>query len=88
MVRALGMVETKGLATSIEVADAMLKNSHVSLVNQANVGGSLVTIFIEGNVSAVQNAVETGKAVAQQTGALLGCDVIPHPDASIKRLFR
>lgn len=87
MAGALGMVETKGLLTSIKVADEMVKNSDVSLLNKANVGGSLVTIFIEGDVSAVQNAVESGKEVAQQTGSLLGYDVIPHPDESIKQLF-
>lgn len=88
MNQALGMVETKGLSASIEVADDMLKNSDVRLVNKANVGGSLVTIFIEGDVSAVQNAVESGKEVAQQTGSLLGCDIIPHPDPSLKQLFQ
>lgn len=87
MTRTLGMVETRGLAASIEVADAMLKNSNVSLVNQANVDSALVTILVEGDVSAVQVAVDTGKKIAQRTGALIAFNVIPHPDLGTRELI-
>lgn len=84
--QALGMVETRGLAASIEVADAMLKDANVSLVNQAMVDAALVTILIEGDVSSVQAAVEVGSKVAQRTGALIAFNVIPHPDIGTNKL--
>ncbi len=80
------MIETRGLATSIEVADAMLKNANVRLVNQSMVDAALVTILVEGDVSAVQAAVESGTKIAERTGALLSANVIPHPDSSIQSL--
>jgi ethanolamine utilization protein EutM len=84
--KALGMIETRGLATSIEVADAMLKNANVQLVNQSMVDAALVTILVEGDVSAVQSAVETGTKIAERAGALISYNVIPHPDSSIRAL--
>ncbi|WP_438824324.1 BMC domain-containing protein [Bacillus sp. JJ1533] len=86
MTKALGMIETRGLATSIEVADAMLKNANVRLVNQSMVDAALVTILVEGDVSAVQAAVESGTKIAERTGALISSNVIPHPDNSIRPL--
>ena len=85
---ALGMVETLGLATSIEVADTMLKTAHVSIVNQEEVSMALYTIFVEGDISAVQMAVEAGITVARRTGALIAYDIIPNPEKSSKKLTK
>lgn len=87
MTEALGMVETRGLATSIEVADVMLKNANVRLVNQSMVDAALVTILVEGDVSAVLAAVEAGRRVAERTGACIASSVIPHPVREITRLI-
>lgn len=87
MTKALGMIETRGLATSIEAADVMLKDANVRLVNQSMVDAALVTIVIEGDVSSVQAAVDAGVKVAKRTGALIAYNVIPHPDQEIVPLF-
>lgn len=86
MAKALGMIETMGLATSIEVTDTMLKNADVQLVKQEMVNAALVTILVEGDVSAVQAAVEAGTVVAKRTGALISVNVIPHPDRELRLL--
>jgi ethanolamine utilization protein EutM len=82
--RALGMIETRGLIGSIEAADAMLKSADVTLVKQEKVDAALVTVLVQGDVSAVQAAVESGKAAAARVGELVSAHVIPHPDESIK----
>lgn len=84
MSRALGMIETRGLIGSIEAADAMLKSADVTLVKQEKVDAALVTVLVQGDVSAVQAAVESGKAAAARVGELVSAHVIPHPDESIK----
>jgi ethanolamine utilization protein EutM len=86
--KALGMVETRGLAASIEVADTMLKGANVSLVKQSMVDAALVTILVEGDISAVQIAVEAGTKVAERTGALIAFNVIPYPDLSTSHLLQ
>lgn len=83
MARALGMIETRGLIGSIEAADAMLKSADVSLLRQEKVDAALVTVLIQGDVSAVQAAVEAGSAAAARVGELVSAHVIPHPDEEV-----
>ena len=53
---ALGMIETKGLVSAIEAADAMVKAANVNLVGKTLIGGGLVTIMVRGDVGAVKAA--------------------------------
>ncbi|MFC4799102.1 MULTISPECIES: BMC domain-containing protein [Neobacillus] len=87
MAKALGMIETRGLATSIEALDVMVKTSFVQLVKQNMVDPALVTIVVEGDVSAVKAAVEAGADMARKKGSLIAFHVIPHPDESLPQLF-
>ncbi len=82
------MIETRGLAISIEVADAMLKAANVSIVNQEKVVIPLITIFVEGDVSAVQVAVDAGAKVAHRAGALISSAVIPQPGIGVRSIVK
>ena len=87
MGRALGMIETRGLIGSIEAADAMLKSADVSLLRQEMVDAALVTVLIQGDVSAVQAAVDAGRAAAARVGELVSAHVIPHPDEEVGKVL-
>lgn len=86
--KALGLIETKGLIGSIEALDAMVKAADVQLVNQEKVEGALVAVMVEGDVSAVQAAVDAGREAAQRVGELIASHVIPHPDPSVKDVLK
>ena len=80
---ALGMVETRGLVAAIEAADAMVKAADVKLIHvEKRLGGRLVTVVVEGEVSAVKAALEAGAIEAAKVGNVKCCEVIarPHPD--------
>ena len=80
---ALGMVETRGVVAAIEAADAMVKAANVKLIHvEKSLGGRLVTVVVEGNVSAVTAALEAGVEAAQAVGQVMCKEVIarPHPD--------
>lgn len=81
------MIETRGLIGSIEAADAMVKSADVRLVKQEKVDGALVTVLVEGDVSAVQAAIEAGKEAAARVGVLISAHVIPHPDEGIGQIL-
>jgi microcompartment protein CcmL/EutN len=81
------MIETRGLIGSIEAADAMLKAADVTLVKQEKVDAALVTVLVQGDVSAVQAAIEVGKIAAARVGELVSAHVIPHPDESINEVL-
>ncbi|MFS0576006.1 BMC domain-containing protein [Sporosarcina sp. 179-K 3D1 HS] len=83
MSQAIGMIETKGLVGSIEAADAMIKASNVRLVKQEFIDGGLVTVIVQGDVGAVQAAIDAGRDAANRVGELVGSHVIPRPDETV-----
>lgn len=76
---ALGLVETIGLTPALEAADKMLKAANVELVSYENIGSTLVTIMVKGDVAAVTSAVEEGARAAAAIGKLTAQNVMPRP---------
>ena len=84
--KALGMIETKGMIATVEAADSMLKAADVQLVSSIKVGAGLVTAVVEGDVGAVKAAVDAGVAAVRAINpkALKSEHVIPRPDDSVR----
>lgn len=83
--KAIGLIETRGLLPAIECADVMLKTAQVEFLNRTFVGSGLVTITVTGDVGAVKAAVEAGvtAVVKINPGALVSQHVIPRPHTEI-----
>jgi len=82
--KALGMIETRGLVAAIEAADAMVKAANVSLQCKEHVGGGLVTVMVRGDVGAVKAATDAGAAAAERVGELISVHVIPRPHEELE----
>lgn len=80
---ALGLLETVGMVPAIEAADKMLKAANVELVSYENVGSTLVTVMVKGDVAAVRASVEAGAEAAAAVGNLTAKNVMPRPIKSI-----
>ena len=65
---ALGMIETKGLVSAIEAADAMVKAANVTLIGKEQIGAGFVTVMVRGDVGAVKAATDAGAAAAERVG--------------------
>jgi len=76
---ALGLVETVGMVPAIHAADQMLKAANVELISYENIGSTLVTVMIKGDVAAVRAAVDAGAAAAAKIGKLTAHNVMPRP---------
>ncbi len=76
---ALGLIETLGMVPAIEAADKMLKAANVELISYENVGSTLVTIMVKGDVAAVKASVEAGAEAAAAIGKLTAQNVMPRP---------
>ncbi|MFZ5945690.1 MAG: BMC domain-containing protein [Bacillota bacterium] len=63
--QAIGLVEFSSIAKGIEGADAMLKSAQVDLLEAKPICPGKYIVLICGDVAAVQNAVDTGKAVGE-----------------------
>lgn len=82
---ALGIVETRGLSAAIEALDAMCKDARVSVKQIKRPGGGHITLLAEGEVAAVQSAVEAGICAASRIGGEIICSHVipnPHPELS------
>lgn len=81
--QALGLVETVGLVPALEACDKMLKASDVKLVSYENIGSTLVTIMVVGDVAAVEASVQAGAEAAAAIGKLTSHNVMPRPIPSV-----
>ncbi|GAB2025365.1 BMC domain-containing protein [Lactovum odontotermitis] len=76
---ALGLIETIGLTPALDAADKMLKAGDVKLISYENIGSTLVTIMVTGDVAAVRAAVDAGAHAAAAIGKLTAQNVMPRP---------
>lgn len=86
--KAIGLVETKGLIGLVAATDAMVKAANVQLVKRIEIGGGLVTAIVSGDVGSVRAAVEAGARVADQVGELVGSHVIANPAEGVVEAFQ
>ena len=81
--KAIALLEVQAMVAAITGLDAMVKAADVKLIHvEKRLGGRLVTVVVEGEVSAVRAALEAGAKAAGKVGNVKCCEVIarPHPD--------
>ena len=88
MRESLGLVETRGISTAIQVADVMVKAANVKILELENSRGSgYMTVKIVGDVGAVKAAVQAAKAEGMRVGNLVSASVIARPSDGMASLF-
>ena len=85
--KAVGMIETKGLISLVAATDAMVKAANVQIVKRVEIGGGLVTVLVSGDVGSVRAAVDAGSRVADQIGECVGSHVIANPAEGVVDVF-
>lgn len=83
---AIGIIETLGMVPAIYGADFMLKAADVRLVSYENVGSTLVTVIVQGDIAACRTAVEAGAKAAASVGKLTASNVIPRPIQAVGQI--
>ena len=77
------------MVTAIAGLDAMVKAADVELIHvEKRLGGRLVTVVVEGTVSAVTAALEAGRAAAAEVGNVKLCEVIARPHPEIMKFLK
>ena len=84
---AVGLIETQGFTAVFEAIDTALKTSAVEVLAREKLGGGYITVLIKGDVSAVQAAVDAGKAKVEGLGRLIAAHVIPSPSQGVLSLL-
>ena len=81
--KAIALLEVQAMVAAIAGLDAMVKAADVKLIHvEKRLGGRLVIVVVEGEVSAVRAALDAGSVAASAVGNVKCCEVIarPHPD--------
>lgn len=84
---ALGILESFNVATLIAAADTAVKAANVTLmeIRLAMALGGKAFVTLTGDVSAVQAAIDAGRAVIAEAGLLVNAVVIPRPHPHVYR---
>lgn len=85
--KAIGMIETKGLVAAIECSDVMVKSSNVKILNKIHIGSGIVTVIVSGDVGSVKAAVDSATLSLKSSNFIFSTHVIPNLSKEIDRLF-
>lgn len=84
--KSIGLIEVSGVTAAIDCLDIMCKSADVEFVTwERKLGGRLVTVVVEGQVSAVTAAVEN--AMANAIKRPVSHAVIASPHQEVQRLL-
>ena len=83
MTVSLGVIETIGLTAAIHAADAACKAAGVRLTGYRKAGSGLVSVYFEGEISAVKVAVDSGVDVISGRAEFCMSLVMARPDTSV-----
>ncbi|MEF9840591.1 MAG: BMC domain-containing protein [Lachnospiraceae bacterium] len=87
MGKSYGFIEITGVTAAVQALDMMCKTAEVELATwERKLGGRLVTIIVEGSISAVTEAIEAAKLHGIKQPAASG--IIANPHEEIIRLVQ
>ena len=86
MRQALGLIETIGFIGAVEASDAMLKTANVALRGKRLTDAGHVTVWVHGELGAVEAATDAGSTAARRVGELVRAHVIPLPYDDVRKI--
>ena len=89
MEKAIALLEVRAMVAAIAGLDAMVKTADVKLIHvEKRLGGWLVTVIVEGSVSACTAALEAGKVASAEVGRVYNAEVIARPHSDIMQFIK
>ncbi len=83
--KSLGLIEVPSVTAAVDALDIMCKTADVEFVTwERKLGGRLVTIIVQGSVSAVTEAVEHARQACIKP--LVASAVLPNPHPETVRM--
>jgi len=84
-IEAVGIIETKEVASAIYAGDAAVKSANIKLIEARNQPGGKGLVVLTGEVGAVRTAVAAGVASIKKDGMLIGEVVIPYAHEALRK---
>ncbi len=86
--RATGLIESLGMLPALKALDVMLKAADVKLVAYENIGSTLVTVIVQGDVASCITAVEAGYREGSKIGKITAHNVMKRPVDNISKILK
>lgn len=83
----IGLLETKKYSIALNALDSMLKTSKVNALDKKVITDDFVTIFIEGEISAVRSALDVGILKIKREGEMCSTYLLDDPDPVLTNLI-
>lgn len=77
--QSLGIIETNSLSSAVEIAHLMVDKFEVTLSNVRQLLNGYTTVFIKGELGAVQQAIDFGAVHCNEKNSLVAKSVIAVP---------
>lgn len=84
-IEAIGIIETREVASAIHAADAALKAAAVRLIEARNQPGAKGLVVMTGDVGAVRAALQAGVAAIRREGMLIADILIPYAHEELRK---
>jgi microcompartment protein CcmL/EutN len=84
---ALGFIETQGFTAVFEAIDTACKAADVQVVGKEKLGGGYVTVIVQGDVAAVNAAIDAGQQKVASLGNLIAAHVVTRPSPAVLALL-
>ncbi len=84
---AIGIIEVSGMAAAVEATDAMLKVADVKVITwEKKLGGRLVSIVVQGDVSSVHEAINHAETTANRITKAVAKAFVNNPHEEVMRV--
>lgn len=85
---ALGIIEIRGLATAVVVADIMVKTAAIEIIDvEQTQGGEWTTVKVSGNVAAVSASISAGRQIGEKYKNYISSKIISRPTTEVAKMF-
>lgn len=83
----LGIIETSSVSSSLKVISEIKKTGNIKLIGKQVLGDGIVSIFIEGNLGAIKNALNLGAESLSDSNEFRSIHIIPLPHKDLLLKF-
>lgn len=86
-IESLGVIETSSFSGYLKVMNLLSKMSDIQVFNKYFLGQGVVSILIQGELGAIQDAVEKGENILSDSNSFIGSHTIPMPHKNLLQVI-
>lgn len=86
-IKSIALIETESISVAMLAAEAVSKDNNVKIIKKIYLKTGITSIFIEGDLGALQKVVRDAEELVKDKGILRGAHIIPMPHPELISIF-